>query len=202
MKLLKQGAEAKIFVSEYLGEKCVFKVREPKPYREKALDKKIIVERMRSEANLLSRAKGAGVRTPLIKKIDLRRREIVTEFISGKTLKEELQRGKGAGKLCAGLGAEIAKLHSADIVHGDLTTSNVVVRRGKLVFLDFGLGAVSHKIEDKAVDLLCLKKMFAATHFGIFEKWETVTAAYTRGFANGKAVLGRMKAVEARARYY
>ena len=204
MKLLRQGAEAKVFVGTYLGEKCVMKVREEKPYREKSLDEKIIRERMRTECGLISRAKSAGVRTPLIRKIDAVNRTIIEEFISGNTLKKELASAKKdkAAKLCTALGTEIAKLHSGGIVHGDLTTGNVIVSGGKLVFFDFGLGEVSRKTEDRAVDLLALKKTFAATHFRILPFWKKVEQAYARGIGSGGAeVLLQIKEVEARARY-
>ncbi|HLC92820.1 MAG TPA: KEOPS complex kinase/ATPase Bud32 [archaeon] len=210
MRLVKQGAEARIFLGTYLGRKCIVKIREPKIYREKALDEKIIKERMRTECGMLSRAKKAGVRTPAILKIDLKERTIITEFIEGKTLKEELLKsGKGktisdseVEKLCTQMGKMIAKLHCADLVHGDLTTSNIILHNGKLVFIDFGMGEVSSKVESKAVDLLVLRKTFAATHFKIMEKWEAVERAYCAGFEGAKDVLEQMAQVEARARYY
>ena len=204
MKLVNRGAEASIFLGSYLGRKCVVKVRGRKPYREKTLDGRIIRERIRVECNLLSRAKKAGVRTPVIWKIDLNAGTIVMEFIGGKTLKRQLLEdcGTGAEKLCSEMGKEIAKLHSSGLVHGDLTTSNIILHGGKLVFLDFGLGEISQKIESKAVDLLVLRKTFAATHFRMMEKWKAVEDAYARGFGGAGAVLRRMKEVEARARYY
>ena len=205
MKLLGRGAEARIFASAYLGRKCVVKVRDAKAYREKSLDGKITRERLRAECGLLARAKKAGVRTPVVWKVDLKGGAITTEHVEGRTLKEELLRGapsKEAGRLCAEMGGEIAKLHSSGIVHGDLTTGNIIMHKGGLVFLDFGMGEVSRKLEAKAVDLLALKKTFAATHFNIMEKWGEVEKGYLEGFAGGKAVLGQMRAVEARARYY
>ncbi len=202
MGLIKQGAEAKLFAGKYLGKKCVVKVREEKKYREKSLDERILAGRMRTECALLSRAKKAGVRTPIIWKIDFKGRAITTEYIAGTTLKAALQKKSGSGRLCGKLGREIAKLHSADIVHGDLTTSNVLLHKNGLVFLDFGLGEVSSKVEEKAVDLLSLKKTFLSTHFRIAEKWGTICKAYSEGFEGAREVLGKLEEAEGRARYY
>ncbi len=172
MKLLKQGAEALLFESEYLGRKAVVKVRERKKYRENSLDEKILSERMRAECNLLSRAKKAGIRTPAIWKIDTKGLAITSEFIEGETLLEELSKTKKAKKFCAEAGKIIGKLHANNIVHGDLTTSNILLHKNSLVFLDFGLGSISSKIEDFAVDLLAFKKTFAATHYKIIREWK------------------------------
>lgn len=203
MKLIGHGAEAKLFVDYYLGEKCVVKQRERKKYREKSLDERIIKERMRSECSMLSRAKAAGVRAPIIKKIDPANYTIITEFVAGRTLKEELCRASNAETtgLCSEVGVNVARLHANDLIHGDLTTSNIILRNDRLVFLDFGMGMVSGKIEDKAVDLLVLKKTFLATHFGIAEKWMDIEAAYVKEYAQGAGVLRQMGEVEARARY-
>lgn len=214
MELLKQGAEAKLFLTEYMGRKAVVKVREPKTYRAQELDNKILKERLHTECSLLSRAKKAGVRTPLIWKIEPARFSITTEFIQGRTIKQELLREpKNANALCELAGENIARLHSADLIHGDLTTGNIIVKSGKtnasgggpetkLVFLDFGLGQVSGRPEDKAVDLLAFKKTFLATHFNLAEKWKTVEESYVHNYAKGNEVLRQMQKVEARARYF
>ena len=208
MKLFVQGAEARLYLTKYLGRKAMVKVRQAKKYREKELDERIIKERMRTECTLLSRAKKAWVRTPIIWKIDPKERSITTEFIEGKTLKQELgQNPENAGALCSGAGENIAALHSSDLVHGDLTTSNIILQEGsnsprKLVFLDFGLGQISSRIEDKAVDLLVFKKTFLATHFALAEKWKEVEEAYARRYGKGKEVLSQVAKVEARARYF
>lgn len=203
LELISQGAEARLFLTEYMGKKAIVKVRERKPYREKELDLKILKGRMRTECNLLSRAKKAGVRTPLIRKIEPEKFSITTEFIKGRTLKAELLRSaKNARALCALAGKSIALLHAADLVHGDLTTGNIVVHAGKLVFLDFGLGSISAKVEDKAVDLLVFKKTFMATHFALAGKWKDVERAYAQNYPKGKEVLRQLGKVEARARYF
>ncbi|KAG9312637.1 TP53-regulating kinase [Chiua virens] len=64
------------------------------------------------------------------------------------------------------IGVEIAKLHLIDIIHGDLTTSNMMIRASNndLILIDFGLAYHSTLIEDKAVDLYVLERAFASTH--------------------------------------
>ena len=203
MELISQGAEARLYLTEYMGRKAVLKVREAKPYREEGPDLKILKERMRTECSLLSRAKKAGVRTPLILKIEPEKFSITTEFIEGPTLKQELLgKPKNAGALCALAGKNIALLHAADLVHGDLTTGNIIAHAGRLVFLDFGLGSISAKTEDKAVDILVFKKTFMSTHFALAGKWKYVERAYAQNYAKGKEALKQLAKVEARARYY
>ncbi len=203
MKLVKHGAEAKLYKDTYLGETVMVKERQPKPYRERVLDEKILKERIRTEAALLVRAKKAGVRTPLIKKIDLNKKTIISEFVEGKTLKEELlEIPSNSLELCKKSGEMIGKLHTAKIIHGDLTTSNIIHSKGGLVLLDFGLGTISDKLEDYAVDLLVFKKTFMATHYKIKGGFEAVSRAYEKAFPRGKEVLKHLLEVEARARYY
>ncbi|MBI4210752.1 MAG: Kae1-associated serine/threonine protein kinase [Candidatus Diapherotrites archaeon] len=204
MKMLAQGAEAKLYLSEYLGKKCIVKVRQNKAYREKALDRKIITERLRAECNLVSRAKSAGVRTPLIYKVDIEGCAITFEFLEGTRLKEGLLMAgsEKAGMLCAEFGKTVAKLHSAGIVHFDLTTSNAIMHNGKIALLDFGLGEVSARIEDMAVDILALKRTFMATHYRHAEGWRELEEAYSANFQNGHAALRQVAEIEARARYY
>ncbi len=211
MELLKHGAEAKLFLTQYMGRKAVVKVRERKSYRAKELDGNILKERLRTECSLLCRAKKAGMRTPLIWKIEPEKFSITTEFIEGPTLKQALLQGpKKAGALCKLTGQNIAMLHSAGLVHGDLTTGNIIVKQRKasdspetrLVFLDFGLGQVSNRPEDKAVDLLAFKKTFLATHFSLAGQWKALERAYARNYAKGNEVLRQMHKVEARARYF
>ncbi|MAG17975.1 MAG: Kae1-associated kinase Bud32 [Candidatus Diapherotrites archaeon] len=203
MELIKQGAEAKLFKDTYLERECVVKQRQRKKYREKSLDERILKERIRTECNLLSKAKKAGIRTPIVWKVNLKDMEIVSEFISGKTLKEEFLSGNSeAEKLCKEAGQLIGKMHSEDLIHGDLTTSNIILHNDVLVFLDFGLGSISSKIEDKAVDLLVFKKTFMATHYQIIDLWKNIEQEYQKSFSNGKNVLKHLSDVEARARYY
>ena len=93
-------------------------------------------------------------------------------------------------------------MHEANLVHGDLTTSNILVEEKELSFIDFGLGKTSAKLEDKAVDLLVFRKTFEATHVELMPKgWDLIIEGY---LSNGgkKQVLEQMKKVEERVRYH
>ncbi len=60
-------------------------------------------------------------------------------------------------------------MHEAGVVHGDLTTSNIMIKNDEnhsIVFIDFGLASTQPNIEDKAVDLYVLERAFISTHPG------------------------------------
>ena len=95
------------------------------------------------------------------------------------------------------IGEEIAKLHSADIVHGDITTSNIMLQDDKLVFIDFGLGRYSPLDEDKAVDLLVLKKSLQSIDYNLAVKYfDCVLKGYGR-----RDMVNKISDIESRGRY-
>ena len=104
-------------------------------------------------------------------------------------------------KILESIGEQISKLHDNNIIHGDLTTSNMIVKEGKVYFIDFGLGFISNKIEDKAVDLHLLKQALESKHH---ENWEESFNEILRGYnksKNFKDVINRLDKVERRGRY-
>lgn len=201
--VLAQGAEAKIFLDDNL----IIKDRIKKSYRIKELDEKIRKQRTRSEKKLLEKAsKIINAPDPFpLKEFN----KIEMPFIEGKKLSESmddfpLEKQK---EICRQIGKEIAKLHQADIIHGDLTTSNMILvedlinSQSKVYFIDFGLGYISRKIEDRAVDLHLLKQALEAKHF---THWEILFEQILHGYKSYKEsskVLERLKAVEKRGRY-
>jgi Kae1-associated kinase Bud32 len=203
-KILRKGAEAELIETEFLDNKALLKKRIVKNYRVKKLDDSIRRERTKQEAILLHRAKEAGVRTPIIYQIDKKNCTIAMEFVLGSRLKDSLNKKNFSG-YCKTLGEQIAFLHSAGIIHGDLTTSNVIVNQeNALVLIDFGLGFFSEKIEDKAVDLLNLKKTFEATHHSLMPNaWQEITSSYCNcnNQGSGEKVLSQLSEIEKRARY-
>ena len=204
MKLIKQGAEAKLFLSKLNDEKIIIKERIKKGYRIKEIDEKIRKSRTSLEANLLTEARRVGVPTPLIHEIDKKNYKIIMEFIEGKRIKELLNEAdlNTVKKICVEIGKNIGKLHSAGIIHGDLTTSNMILREGKVYFIDFGLGFFSRRIEDQAIDLRLLFEALKSTHFEILEVcWENVIKGYKSEYKEADKVLKRMEEIRKRVRY-
>jgi len=109
--------------------------------------------------------------------------------------------GKAVKQLSKEIGGLIAKLHDHTIVHNDLTTSNMMLKDNKIHFIDFGLGMTSTRVEDKAMDLVVLKKALHAAHTDKFEiMWDSIIDSYMKNSEN-KEILSRIKTIEKRARY-
>ena len=73
----------------------------------------------------------------------------------------------GALKLAYRIGQTVATLHDNTVIHGDLTTSNMILRDNdpeQLVMIDFGLSYTSTMEEDKGVDLYVLERALISTH--------------------------------------
>ncbi|MBI2105467.1 Kae1-associated serine/threonine protein kinase [Candidatus Woesearchaeota archaeon] len=192
MKIIKQGAESVIF----LDKDKIIKHRVSKKYRIKDIDEKIRKLRTRSEAKLLQTAR---VNVPKIININEKEMKIEMEYLQGDLIKnifDELKE-KERLELCKNLGKEISDLHSQDIIHGDLTTSNLILKDNEIYFIDFGLGFISKKIEDKAVDLHLLKQALESKHYKSFpQSYNEILKHYKH-----KDVLKRLEKVEKRGRY-
>jgi len=166
-RLMKKGAEADIYIGNWFGREAVAKHRIEKKYRVSQLDKALRRTRTVHEAQLLHEAKKAGVSTPTLLFIDQEKTTIMMEFVQGEKIKDNMEKisRKKRLEIFEIIGKEVAKLHNAGIIHGDLTTSNMILTKdGKIVFIDFGLGIRSEKIEDKGVDLHLLKRALQSTH--------------------------------------
>lgn len=248
-KIIAQGAEAKIILSNNF----IIKDRIKKSYRLLELDERIRKLRTRSETKLLEKASKI-INVPIPEKSQ-EPTKIKIPFIKGEKLSENLDNFplEKQKTICKTIGQEIGKLHDADIIHGDLTTSNMILvndfknisiknnnnksdkikltskkvsilinkkisaniseqqikggwvgtlsNQDKVFFIDFGLGYISKKTEDKAVDLHLLKQALEAKHFKHWETlWKEVEAGY-HASKESKKVLERLKAVEKRGRY-
>ncbi|NIW11922.1 MAG: Kae1-associated serine/threonine protein kinase, partial [Gammaproteobacteria bacterium] len=166
--LLKKGAEASLYLEEWQGRKVIMKRRLPKAYRLSTLDETIRVHRTVHEPQIIHRAKEAGVPTPTIYLVDIANANIIMEFIEGKQVKQILNDLSQAERisLCRHIGALIGRLHSHGIVHGDLTTSNMILTpHGKVFFVDFGLSERSNELEARGVDLHLMKRALQSTHY-------------------------------------
>jgi Kae1-associated kinase Bud32 len=122
----------RVFVGKLLGRDAVIiKERFRKLYRHPALDAKLTKERMTLESRCLVRARKAGVDCPEVLSVDVPNLRIVMEFVPGLSVKAfllSLPSAASATSLARDIGLVIARLHNNNIVHGDLTTSNMLLR--------------------------------------------------------------------------
>lgn len=204
-EIIGRGAEALLIKSG----SSLLKRRIKKGYRNETIDLMLRTTRTRREARLLLKASQA-IPVPRVKAIDGMTKkkfepetEIEMEFVDGKVLSEHLDKFilQKALKICKQIGESVAKLHDLGVVHGDLTTSNMILKQDKVYFIDFGLGFHSARVEDKAVDLHLLHEALESKHF---RHWQEYFKAVSEGYKNSKnasIVLERLKKVESRGRY-
>jgi len=205
--ILKKGAEASLYLANWHDKKVVIKQRLPKAYRPPQLDQTIRRYRTVHEPQLMHEAKQAGVPTPAIFMIDVENSTIIMEYVEGQQLKAVLDtiNAEDRAKLCRKIGSEVAKLHMHGIVHGDLTTSNMILNdQGILFFVDFGLGEKTKELEAQGVDLHLLKRALESTHFTHADE---CFAAVLKGYADvvgansEAAVCEKIIEIEKRGRY-
>jgi len=205
--LMKKGAEASLFLADWHGRHVVVKTRLPKKYRPAKLDMIIRTYRTVHEPQLMNEAKKAGVPTPTIFLVDVKNASIVMEFVEGKQVKQLLARLSVEDReaLCKKVGVLIGRLHKHGVIHGDLTTSNMILNaEGKVFLVDFGLGEKNTEVEAKGVDLHLMKRALQSTHYKFAEEcFEAVTKGYSEvlGEDEAKDVLAKVKEIERRGRY-
>lgn len=223
--LISQGAEAKVYRTTLHtgGELVLLKHRFSKQYRHASLDATLTRARVAGEARALVRCLRCGVSVPGLRFVDAASGALGIEWIDGKSVRSLFGSGEegeeeedvasaededflaeyGVPKdaLMVMVGTEIAKMHLADIIHGDLTTSNMMLRhpsamehsRGihQLVLIDFGLAYTSTLAEDKAVDLYVLERAFASTHPESEPLFSSVIDAYKEKMGKDWPAIGR-----------
>ncbi|MCX6711953.1 MAG: KEOPS complex kinase/ATPase Bud32 [Candidatus Woesearchaeota archaeon] len=195
-KLIGRGAEAIL----YIENNKLIKERIKKNYRINEIDEKLRKYRTRSESKLIQ---NSGINVPKILSVNDKTMKIEMEYIKGDLIKNILDNldKKEREKLCKEIGEQIAILHDKNIIHGDLTTSNMIVKENKVYFIDFGLGYNSLRIEDKAVDLHLLKQALESKHYKVFEEcFNAILKSYKKS-VNYDVVMERLKKVEQRGRY-
>ncbi|KAJ9068306.1 TP53 regulating kinase, variant 2 [Entomophthora muscae] len=212
--LISQGAEAKVYEIDFLDHPAILKQRFKKNYRLPELDSKITTRRILQEARSIYRCMKAGISTPKVYHVNPEKSLIIMEKIVGISIKKYLQ-AYGAlvserhqehiKETMKQIGTVIAKMHELNIIHGDLTTSNVMIRTssGKqeseiedfasTVLIDFGLSSVSSQPEDKAVDLYVLERAFQATHPQLSSLFEDVLQSYASSSGKKNSVIKRLE---------
>jgi Kae1-associated kinase Bud32 len=200
-KVIGIGAEARIYSTRWHDRNVVVKQRVVKGYRHKDIDDRLRQGRTKGEARLLALAHDVGVRTPIIYDVDIKACTIVMEFIEGEPLVKVLEGSKDQARrgLLRSVGHAVARLHRSDLIHGDLTGANMLVRDGLVQFVDFGLGVQSIDIEDKGVDLHVLQEALKAVNME--DLFKEVEKGYLKEWSGGKDVLSRVKEIATRGRY-
>ncbi len=193
MKTIQKGAEATIF----LDKNKIIKERFPKSYRLKVIDEKLRKQRTKSEAKIINKLEKT-VNVPKIIKSD-DKEKIEMEYIKGDKLSESFEK-LNYKEIAKKIGESIKKIHDQDIIHGDLTTSNMIMKDKELYIIDFGLAFHSNKIEDKAVDLHLLQQALESKHYKIAE---VVLKIILNNYnpKQEKEIKNRVKIIEKRGRY-
>jgi len=190
MKIIAQGAEAKL----YKDNDKIIKKRISKNYRIKELDEALRKTRTKREAKILEKLP-KEIPSPSLLRQD--KTDLEMSFIKGEKVRDVLDINL---KLCNELGKKIAIMHNAGIIHGDLTTSNMIYDK-KIYFIDFGLSYFSEKIEDKAVDLHLLRQALESKHYRVYEKaFKLVLEGYKSKVKKYKEIMTRLEKVESRGR--
>ncbi len=205
MTLIKKGAEAELYRMTWMGRDSVLKRRIKKVYRNPDLDLYIRTTRTSLEAKLLSEARRLGVPTPIVYSVDLKNAEIIMSFIPGSPLKKIIPKmdRKSLHETFNLVGSLVGRLHKGGIVHGDLTTSNMILKDDALFLIDFGLGDHTFDLEARGVDIHLMRRALESSHHEV-SKW-----AY-EGFISGyeeimcdeiKDILKRVSEIRRRGRY-
>ncbi|XP_041978461.1 EKC/KEOPS complex subunit TP53RK [Aricia agestis] len=226
LKLYKQGAEARLYECVYLGKPTIIKERFQKKYRHPDLDTTITKERIKNEARSIVRCKAAGVRTPTLYLVDFDRRRIYMEhFTNSITVKDLLIYYKKANidesapnTVAKKIGETVRKIHDNNIIHGDLTTSNMLLIQNSpseasdhtkwlkydnlnIILIDFGLSFIDSSTEDKGVDLYVLERAVISTHNDYPDLFNKILDSYKKsGKSNIKEVMSKFEDVRARGR--
>lgn len=202
---LSWGAESNLYLSTYLGFRVVVKHRFKKPYMAPRLAERLIKERTASEARVLMSVNESGVRAPLPLYIDPGRGLLVMEYIEGALLRDVIAKlsWEDLRRTAETVGLYVARMHSRDLVHGDLTTSNIILRGGEVFLIDFGLSFFSKRPTDKASDLRVLEKAVISSHPGVFDSFfPAFVESYMKHMRDGEEIMKEFLRLSTMGRYY
>jgi len=164
----------------------LIKDRIEKKYRIKELDQTLRKGRTRKEANLLRRAKRAGIPVPEV--FSVGEYTIKISLIKGKHPKENISNVKKAGEI-------LARLHSEGIIHGDFTFANLLLNK-KMYVIDFGLGYFSNSIEHKTIDVFTMMRSLHSKKLK-----DGFLKSYLSNSKVSKEIRKRLEVIENRVRY-
>lgn len=197
--LLRQGAEARLYTGMFIGQKSIAKERFSKKYRHSQLDERLTKERLKGEIKSLMRCKLAGIRTPTIFFVDMNNGLFVMEYLdTALTCREYIdsllkkssenldENKKSLTCLSVKIGRILAVMHKNSVIHGDLTTSNMLIEQSSdehdynICLIDFGLGFAEGTAEDKGVDLYVLERALISTHPNTEFMFDAVIKSYKK----------------------
>jgi len=200
LQKIAQGAEAIIYKNEKAE---IIKERFSKEYRLPQIDEALRGFRTRREAKVLGKLEELNFPAPHLKEFSDKRMSLVMDFVPGEKLRDVLAQRDDFQQLAVEMGQKVGKLHAQNIVHGDLTTSNIIFHQitKKLNFIDFGLSFFSEKVEDKAVDLFLLDRALESKHYQHYpEIFSKVLEGYRESNPEAAAVIDRLEKVSKRGR--
>lgn len=225
--LITQGAEGRLYKTTYLlpSIPCALKYRPPKPWRHPILDQRLTRHRILSEARILSKCRRDGLRVPDVYALDEAAGWLMLEWVQGTPVRininqrlgdrtEGIEDDEELKDLMRRIGAAVGKMHSIGIIHGDLTTSNMMLNppagqtetdnvsglEGEIVIIDLGLASGGVHDEDRAVDLYVLERAFGSTHPRAECIFGEVLDAYKQSFKQAGVALKKLEEVRMRGR--
>lgn len=210
--LYKQGAEAKLYTGSFLGQQVIVKERFSKKYRHPDLDVKLTNDRHKAEARALVKCKQIGVLVPTLYLCDNQTHILVMQHMTdGVTARDFINQGLkegdslGLSRIAKLIGSTVAVLHRHHLIHGDITTSNLLVlgsgEDSRLAVIDFGLSFQEGVAEDKGVDLYVLERAFLSTHPNTELLFAEVMQAYTIETGNSSGdVIKKFEEIRMRGR--
>lgn len=188
-RLIGEGAEAIVYSTNIYGNEIIVKYRQQKRYRIKILDDKIRKSRTKKEAKILAKASECGIRVPRL--VAVGRTSIYMEKLSGTLLKDK----KISQKTAETAGELLAKLHNSGITHGDFTPANLIENEKYVYVIDFGLSDNNESSEERALDILLMKRQISK------ELYLHFIYGYSKNAESAKETLRRLDEVEERGRY-
>lgn len=224
--LITQGAEGRLYKTTYLlpSLPCALKYRLPKPYRHPVLDQRLTRQRIIAEARILAKCRREGLAVPAVYAVEEASGCLYIEWVEGEPVRASLNRwlrehaGEDAGAsaevkaLMRRVGRAVGRLHQIGVVHGDLTTSNMMMRPprggdgaagildGDIVMIDFGLASQGIHDEDRAVDLYVLERAFGSTHPRAEVLFDELLEGYKETFKQAQISLRKLEEVRLRGR--
>ncbi|MDP6866556.1 MAG: KEOPS complex kinase/ATPase Bud32 [Candidatus Poseidoniaceae archaeon] len=163
------GAEAEVWRGSWMGQPAVRKQRRLRSWRHPDLDDRLGRRRMIAEARLMVRLYKSGLNIPILYDCDIDGQQLVMSNIPGKPLIDLLNdRSIDDATILEYLrtsGNSIRMLHRQAIVHGDLSTNNIIITpEGEAVLIDFGLAKIEFETELYGIDLHVLFEILGASH--------------------------------------